>query len=98
MRPYPPPCGEDRRRVWRSAGVGVVQAARHPDIRRMPAPTAPAARRCPMCGKPALARLRPFCSKRCADVDLNRWLSGAYAVPVAEEDGGASDDHEDEPA
>ena len=33
------------------------------------------------------ARWRPFCSRRCADVDLNRWLSGVYAVPVtAEED------------
>ena len=30
--------------------------------------------------------VRPFCSKRCADVDLNRWLSGVYAVPVTEED------------
>ena len=38
-------------------------------------------RRCPICGKPALDPFRPFCSRRCADVDLNRWLSGAYAVP-----------------
>ena len=29
---------------------------------------------------------RPFCSRRCADVDLNRWLSGVYAVPVKEEE------------
>ncbi len=41
---------------------------------------------CPICGKPAEPRLRPFCSRRCADVDLNRWLSGVYAVPVVEED------------
>ena len=39
---------------------------------------------CPICGKPADAQRLPFCSKRCADVDLNRWLSGVYAVPVAE--------------
>jgi endogenous inhibitor of DNA gyrase (YacG/DUF329 family) len=39
---------------------------------------------CPICGKPALERYRPFCSKRCADIDLNRWLSGIYAVPVKE--------------
>ena len=38
---------------------------------------------CPICGKPTEQRYRPFCSRRCADVDLNRWLSGVYAVPVA---------------
>ncbi len=41
---------------------------------------------CPICGKPRDARFRPFCSRRCADVDLNRWLSGVYAVPVTEDD------------
>lgn len=41
---------------------------------------------CPICGRPAAPRYRPFCSKRCADIDLNRWLSGAYAIPAAEED------------
>jgi endogenous inhibitor of DNA gyrase (YacG/DUF329 family) len=46
----------------------------------------PAAARCPICGKPTDAAIRPFCSKRCADIDLNRWLSGVYAVPVREED------------
>jgi endogenous inhibitor of DNA gyrase (YacG/DUF329 family) len=39
---------------------------------------------CPICGKPAAERFRPFCSGRCKDVDLNRWLSGAYAIPAAE--------------
>src|SRR6266702_3059464 len=39
---------------------------------------------CPICGKPADAVLRPFCSKRCADVDLHRWFSGRYVVPVTE--------------
>ena len=39
---------------------------------------------CPICGKPGAASYRPFCSKRCADVDLNRWLSGVYAAPVTE--------------
>jgi endogenous inhibitor of DNA gyrase (YacG/DUF329 family) len=43
--------------------------------------------RCPTCGKPTVAEFRPFCSKRCADVDLHRWLAGVYAVPgAAEED------------
>ena len=46
------------------------------------------AARCPICGKPTDAAFKPFCSKRCADIDLNRWLSGVYAVPVKE--------HEDE--
>ena len=42
---------------------------------------------CPICGRPAEApKLRPFCSKRCAEVDLGRWFTGAYAVP-AEPDG-----------
>ena len=38
---------------------------------------------CPICGKPAAGspRLRPFCSVRCADVDLGRWFTGGYAIP-----------------
>jgi endogenous inhibitor of DNA gyrase (YacG/DUF329 family) len=39
-------------------------------------------KRCPICGKPAVAASFPFCSERCRDVDLNRWLSGAYAIPA----------------
>jgi len=45
-----------------------------------------AARKCPICGKPGDEAYRPFCSKRCSDIDLNRWLSGVYAVPVKEEE------------
>jgi endogenous inhibitor of DNA gyrase (YacG/DUF329 family) len=45
----------------------------------------PAARaglkKCPICGKPATEASKPFCSERCRDVDLNRWLSGSYAIP-----------------
>ena len=37
--------------------------------------------KCPICGKPASPDYRPFCSKRCADVDLHRWLGGHYAIP-----------------
>ena len=40
--------------------------------------------RCPTCGKPSATRYRPFCSGRCADIDLGRWLKGVYAIPVAE--------------
>jgi endogenous inhibitor of DNA gyrase (YacG/DUF329 family) len=36
---------------------------------------------CPICNAGTAARYRPFCSKRCADVDLGRWVTGAYAVP-----------------
>jgi endogenous inhibitor of DNA gyrase (YacG/DUF329 family) len=42
--------------------------------------------KCPICDKPADPKYRPFCSKRCADVDLGRWFSGRYVVPAAEED------------
>ncbi len=42
-------------------------------------------RSCPICGKPADFATRPFCSKRCADVDLYRWLGGAYVVPASNE-------------
>ena len=49
--------------------------------------TAKAARKpCPICGKPAIAASRPFCSERCRDVDLNRWLSNSYAIPAAADD------------
>jgi hypothetical protein len=40
---------------------------------------------CPICGRPRAPKHRPFCSRRCADVDLHRWFRGAYAIPVAEE-------------
>ncbi|MBA4492055.1 DNA gyrase inhibitor YacG [Paracoccus sp. S1E-3] len=36
---------------------------------------------CPICGKPSVAPYRPFCSKRCADIDLAHWLRGDYVVP-----------------
>jgi endogenous inhibitor of DNA gyrase (YacG/DUF329 family) len=35
---------------------------------------------CPICAKPAAAGHKPFCSKRCADVDLHRWMKGAYVI------------------
>lgn len=36
---------------------------------------------CPVCGKESRVEHQPFCSRRCADVDLGRWLGGAYAIP-----------------
>ena len=41
---------------------------------------------CPICEKESHADYRPFCSKRCADVDLSKWLSGSYAIPSSAED------------
>ena len=55
-------------------------------------------RPCPICGKPAAppeSGCAPFCSARCKDVDLNRWLKGAYAIPVVEHDD--TDDDESAP-
>ena len=40
--------------------------------------------RCPICRKPAVPDYRPFCSRRCADIDLARWLNEDYAVPALE--------------
>lgn len=53
----------------------------------------PAGKPCPICSKPSVAAYRPFCSRRCADVDLGRWLSGTYAVPVS----AGPDDESEEP-
>jgi endogenous inhibitor of DNA gyrase (YacG/DUF329 family) len=46
----------------------------------------PGSRKCPICGKPAAQASRPFCSDRCKQVDLNRWLSGTYTIPVQSDD------------
>ena len=59
-------------------------------------------RPCPVCGKPSTQAHHPFCSGRCADIDLNRWLAGAYVItagPAAEDDDDAlptGDSGEDE--
>ena len=49
------------------------------------------ARPCPICGKPATEASRPFCSERCRDVDLNRWLSNSYAIPGRKDEDEADD-------
>jgi endogenous inhibitor of DNA gyrase (YacG/DUF329 family) len=41
---------------------------------------------CPECGQPSEQDTFPFCSRRCKNLDLNRWLSGAYVLPPAEDD------------
>jgi endogenous inhibitor of DNA gyrase (YacG/DUF329 family) len=49
--------------------------------------------KCPVCGKPQSPEHKPFCSKRCADIDLGRWLKGSYALPTDPESG--DDDSEE---
>jgi uncharacterized protein len=49
---------------------------------------------CPVCGRARSEAYRPFCSRRCADVDLHRWLSGGYVIPgrdISGDDGEADD-------
>ena len=53
-------------------------------------------RRCPVCGTPQIGRFRPFCSLRCADVDLGRWLTGGYRVP-GDAPAGGSEPEKSEP-
>ncbi|MGE0658879.1 MAG: DNA gyrase inhibitor YacG [Reyranellaceae bacterium] len=50
---------------------------------------------CPICGKEQVEPFRPFCSKRCAEIDMGRWLKGGYAIPgepVPEDGGGNGED------
>jgi endogenous inhibitor of DNA gyrase (YacG/DUF329 family) len=68
----------------KSAKAGEAQSA---EILPLRAP-----RRCANCSKETVRAFYPFCSKRCKDVDLHRWLSGAYAIPVVERDAGNNDD------
>jgi uncharacterized protein len=61
----------------------------------MATPRTPRPKKCPICGKPAQERARPFCSDRCKSLDLHRWLSGSYVIPASsdddDEDGKSSD-------
>lgn len=51
---------------------------------RSPPPTGPMAKACPICGAPQDVARRPFCSKRCANVDLGYWFKESYAIPALE--------------
>ena len=55
---------------------------------RSPAPAGVRSKACPVCARPAAALYAPFCSKRCSDVDLGRWLNESYAIPVSPEEEG----------
>jgi endogenous inhibitor of DNA gyrase (YacG/DUF329 family) len=58
--------------------------------------SAPKPQRCPMCGRPTDQKYRPFCSARCKQLDLARWLNEGYRVPVVEEDDEPSEKEEGE--
>ena len=71
----------------RAGRIGIEQAALKPMSpspinQKTKAKTPPA---CPICGRPRAEAHRPFCSRRCADVDLHRWLHGSYTI-AGEED------------
>ena len=82
--------GRSRRRSACRAGPprcgarGVRGAMTHSRAKGFDVATAPdGGGTCPICGKPRDAKFRPFCSKRCADLDLAKWLRGGYAIPGA---------------
>jgi endogenous inhibitor of DNA gyrase (YacG/DUF329 family) len=85
-------------------GTKVEDLAQHRESRReekghaMERPVKGRRRRrgCPVCGAPQIDRFRPFCSLRCADVDLGRWLGGGYRVPT-DEPAEASEPQKSEP-
>lgn len=52
-------------------------------------------RPCAICGKPSAQKFHPFCSARCAQIDLHRWFGEAYAVPVAPSESDGEADGED---
>ena len=78
--PAKPPAGAGRRKAAPKEAVKetVKQAAKES--------VKASAKPCPICGKPASEASRPFCSERCRDVDLNRWLSNSYTIPAAKDD------------
>jgi endogenous inhibitor of DNA gyrase (YacG/DUF329 family) len=52
---------------------------------------------CPICHKVADPKYRPFCSRRCADVDLGKWLTGAYAIPADVDESPVDDEEQGKP-
>jgi endogenous inhibitor of DNA gyrase (YacG/DUF329 family) len=69
------------------------RAAESPD---QPATAAGSSRRaCPICGRPQIDAHRPFCSTRCAEIDLGRWLKEGYRVPGASVPDEASSETDD---
>ena len=78
--PAKPPAGAGRRKA--APKEAIKQAVKEAAKQSVKASAKP----CPICGKPATEASRPFCSERCRDVDLNRWLSNSYTIPAAKDD------------
>ena len=53
-------------------------------------------RACPLCKRPSQPKFHPFCSDRCVQIDLGKWLGGTYAIPAAETDDMTSNDESSE--
>ncbi|MGV3550627.1 DNA gyrase inhibitor YacG [Rhizobium sp.] len=51
-------------------------------------------RPCPECNRPSTRESYPFCSERCRNLDLSRWLTGAYAIPVADDESKADEEEQ----
>ena len=51
---------------------------------------------CPICKKPTDPNYRPFCSRRCADIDLGKWLTESYSIPVSEDEAEAKKEKEED--
>lgn len=88
---------EDLQKVRQARGESRPKGGKKPGAEGESKP-AMGRRRCPICRKPAVQRFRPFCSARCADIDLGRWIGGDYRVPGApanalnsEDEGGEED-------
>lgn len=50
---------------------------------------------CPICSRATVTAFRPFCSRRCADLDLQKWLVGAYVLPASDDDAPPTSDPDD---
>jgi endogenous inhibitor of DNA gyrase (YacG/DUF329 family) len=66
-----------------------------PDAPADPAAVRVTAAKCVRCGAPVHARYRPFCSQRCAEIDLGQWVTGGYRIPAEEDAAGPQDDEID---
>lgn len=50
--------------------------------------------KCPICQSPATPEFKPFCSKRCAEIDLGRWLTDSYKLPAGQEEDKGEEEEE----
>lgn len=70
-------------------GAGAAPGAKGAEVRDFRA--AGRGKKCPICGNAVTVAYRPFCSKRCADLDLGRWLREDYRIPAEEPPDGAEE-------